>query len=197
MDFVSLVVLIICVNQCFQVSGQYFQYKSNDGFQPVTDKRIESATQPEYEYYDEIDESSTLPGLPNAPVGSKTTTTSTTTTTTQKPTTSHRFLTTRRSSFRTNINKKKFNVNQPYYSDGDSYTEASNENEFVQQQSSLSKAKQPTPPQLRNSVIDSDRRVNGKDDNLAEKKSSSSIDSDKDSYVSRRYARFLFRMRTG
>lgn len=197
MDFVSLVVLIICVNQCVQVSGQYFQYKSNDGFQPVTDKRIESATQPEYEYYDEIDESSTLPGLPNASIGS-TTTTTTTTTTTQKPTTSHRFLTTRRSSFRTNFNKKKFNVNQPYYSDGDSYTEASNENEFVQQQqSSLSKAKQPTPPQLRNSVIESDRRVNGKDDNFAEKKSSSSIDSDKDSYVSRRYARFLFRMRTG
>lgn len=192
MDFVSLVVLIICVNR-FHVSGQYFQYKSNDGFQPVTNKQIESATQPEYEYYDEIDESSTLPGSIGA-----TATTTTTTSTTQKPiTTTHRFLTTRRSSFRTsNFNKKKSNVNQPYYS-GDSYTEASNENEFVQQQSTLSKAKQPTPPQLRNSVVDLDRRVNGKDDNIAEKKSSSSIDSDNASYVSRRYARFLFKLRTG
>lgn len=92
----------------------------------------------------------------------------------------------------------KFGANKPFYAD--SYTEASNENAFVQfqQQQQLSKPKQSTPPQLRNAIVDVDRRpLNGKD--YAQEKSITSIESNNGNanYFSRRYARFLFKQRSG
>lgn len=48
-------VLAICVNHIWVVSGQY---NNNNGFQPVSEQNIDTVTQTEYEYYDEYEDSS-------------------------------------------------------------------------------------------------------------------------------------------
>lgn len=44
------------------MSGQYKTYNNNNGFQPITERQIDddtTATQTEYEYYDEYEDYST------------------------------------------------------------------------------------------------------------------------------------------
>lgn len=189
--FVSFVVLTISVSH-FCVSGQYLQSQTQS---------IDTVT--EYEYYDDFADASTTVTVTSIPytTSAKPTTTTTTTTTTSKPTTSNRYLTTRRTTFRPLVfsnngisSRKKFGTNKLYIAD--SYTEASNENALVQSDGNIIK-KQPTPPQLRNAVVDVDRSTSGKD--YAQEKFATSVETNNGNgnYFSRRYARFLFKSRSG
>lgn len=189
----SFLVLTISLSH-FGVSGQYIQYnaKAHEA-QSVTESQIDTATVAEYEYYDDIIEDSSTTQIPAAR------TTTTTTTTTPKPITSYRFLTNHRNGFRPiNFNKKKLEITTRQYHT-DSHTEASNESAFVQNQSQLKQPTPPTPPpHLRNAIADINRRTVGKD-YAQEKSSATSFDSNNGNgnYLSRRYARFLFKQRTG
>lgn len=109
-------------------------------------------------------------------------------------------MTTRRNGIRTttpSANKAKFGVNRQPSFYGDSYTEASVENAIVQYQQPT-KGKQSSvavpSPHLRNAIVDVDRRANGKE--YAQEKSATSIESNGNNF-SRRYARFLFKQRSG
>lgn len=180
---------MICVNHIY-VSGQYTQYTHNDdGFKPIrpsTEKPTDLPTQSDYEYYDDDELASD-----NAPtLRPVTTTTTTTTTTTQRPSLAQRYLATRRSNSRS-VNFNKINIpEKPYV---DSYLEASNEFEVLQP------VKKPLALPLRNTFFDVDHRANGKDYNFSqEKASSTSAESNNNNgNFSRRYARFLFKLRTG
>lgn len=188
----SFLVLTISISD-FGVSGQYIRYRSDSKEnESATDRRIDTATDVEYYYDDDIEAGfSTTHSIPS------TTTTSTTTTTTPKPITSYRFLTTHRNGFRPfNYNKKKSDTTTKQYQP-DSYTEASNESAFVQRQVKETATPPPPPsPHLRNAIADVNRRTTGKD--YAQEKSSELINGTGNSnYVSRRYARFLFKLRTG
>lgn len=189
----SFLVLSISLSH-FGVSGQYIQYNAKaHEVQSVTDRQIDTATHPEYEYYDDIIEDSTTTQIPVAK------TTTTTTTTTPKPITSYRFLTNHRNGFRPiNFNKKKLEITTRQYH-SDSHTEASNESAFVQDQSQLKQPTSATPsPHLRNAIADVNRRTVGKD-YAQEKSSATSFESNNGNgnYLSRRYARFLFKLRSG
>ncbi|XP_031635880.1 cAMP-dependent protein kinase catalytic subunit-like [Contarinia nasturtii] len=205
--FVSFLVLTISISHFgVGVSGQYVQYNANaQENQSVADRRIDTAT--EYEYYDDvIEDISTTQSLPTTTT-TKATTTTTTTSTSKPITSSYRILTTHRNAFRPSNFKKKFDVTTKQYH-ADSYTEASNENAFVQKEPNQSKQYQQQPPQqqqlapphLRNAIADINRRTSGKE-YAQEKSSSTSIDSNNvngsGNYFSRRYARFLFKLRTG
>lgn len=187
--FVSFLVLTISISH-FGVSGQYIPYRSESKEnESVTDRRIDTATDVEYYYDDEIEaDLSTTHSIPS------TTTTSTTTTTTPKPITSYRFSTTHRNGFRPfNYNKKKQPDTTTKLYQPDSYTEASNESAFVQKQ--VKPTATPTP-QLRNAIAEVNRRTTGKD--YTQEKSSELINgTGNNNYVSRRYARFLFKLRSG
>lgn len=200
----------------FGVSCQYIQYRANPAVSSsslssrlaaaLSDRRFDAVT--EYEYYDdEIDDFSTT--TTKSTPTTTTTTTSTTTTTTPKPITSYRLLhTTPRNGFRPLINfnsinngntKKKSdttNARQQYQQyQLDSYTEASNDNAFVQKFNN--QLKQPvSAPQLRNAIADVNRRVAHKD-YLPEKSNPIDPKSDNGGSFSRRYARFLFKLRSG
>lgn len=200
----SFLVLTISISH-FGVSGQYIQYNANakKGPPSLADRQIDTVTaaaaaadaQVEYEYYDDlIEDSSTTQLSPT------TTTTSTTTTTTPKPITSYRYSTTHRNGFRPiqPFNKKKFEVATKQYQP-DSYTEASNESAFVQKSQNPNQSKQLPPPQLRNAIADVNRRTVGKD--YVQEKSvvtSSELNGGNgNGSFSRRYARFLFKLRSG
>lgn len=182
-------VLTICVCHVFFVSGQYLQSQS-----------IDSVT--EYEYYDDFADASTTQGVTTilpifTSTKSTTTSTTTTTTTTPKPTLT-RYLPTRRNLFRTSIapntinQRKKFGPTKVYVAD--SYSEASIENAFVQ--TKQQQQKQPTPPHLRNALVDADRSASDKD--YAQEKFVASDESNGNgNSFSRRYARFLFKSRSG
>lgn len=179
----SFLLITLCVNTIY-VSGQYNLYNSDDdGFKPIrpSTDRPEIATQPEYEYYDDDLDYTQAPTIA---------TTTTTTTTTYRPPKPQRLISTRRNSFRSASFEKKKNIETPYV---DSFTEASNEFEIVQHPG---KTKPLFLPQLRNTILDVDRRVNGKDYNFASDKSSSTS-AESNGNFSRRYARFLFKQRTG
>lgn len=196
--FVSFVVLTISISH-FGVSGQYIQYKANaQERQSAADRRIDTVTQTEYEYYDDdnVDYSTTQ--------SIATTTTSTTSTTTPKPITSYRVLTTHRNGFRPLLNfkqQKKFDTalrqqQQQQQYQPDSYTEASNESTFVQKHNQLKQsAPPPPPPQLRNAIAEVNRRTIGKE-YAAEKSAPTSIEANNGNF-SKRYARFLFKLRSG
>lgn len=187
LDPVSLLIFALCVNSIY-VSGHYTKYNSDDdGFKPIrpsTDNPIEQANQAEYEYYDDEDLDATF-------AATTATTTTTTTTTTQRPVSTQR-LSTRRSSFRSlNFNKKKI-IEKPFT---DSYTEASDDFEIVQQPAKLGPS---ILPHLRNTIFDVDRRENDKSYNFGPEKSSTASElNNGNGNFSRRYARFLFKLRTG
>lgn len=192
----SFVVLTISISH-FGVSGQYIQYKANaQKRQSAADRRIDTVTHTEYEYYDDDSEDySTTESI------ATTTTSTTSTTTTPKPITSYRVMTTHRNGFRPllNFKQKKFDTTtrQQYQQyQPDSYTEASNESSFVQKHNQLKQSAAPPPsPQLRNAIADVNRRTNGKE-YAAEKSAPTSIESNNGNF-SRRYARFLFKLRSG
>ncbi|XP_055294864.1 uncharacterized protein DDB_G0290587-like [Sitodiplosis mosellana] len=192
--FVSFLVLTISISH-FGVSGQYIQYNANgQGSKSAADRQPETATT-EYEYYDDIIEDfSTTQSIPTSPPR---TTTSTTTTTTPKPITSYRVLTTHRNGFRPINFKKKFDATTKQQYQPDSNTEASNESAFVQYQK---QQVQTPPPHLRNAIADVNRRTSGKE-YAQEKSLATSIESNNGNgngnYFSRRYARFLFKQRSG
>lgn len=196
--FVSFLVLTISISH-FGVSGQYIQYNANaKKVQSAADRQIDTATaaasaQVEYEYYDDIIEDLSTTQLP-----ATTTTSTTTTTTTPKPITSYRFLTTHRNGFRPiNFNKKKIEATTKQYQP-DSYTEASNESAFVQKSQNPNQLKQLPPPQLRNAIAEVNRRTIGKE--YANEKSvvsSNELNGNGNGSFSRRYARFLFKLRSG
>lgn len=192
MDTVSFLIFALCVNHIY-VSGQYTQYKyNNDGFKPIrpsTEKPIDLPTQPDYEYYDDDELDSA-----NTPILGHTTatTTTTTTTTTQRPSLAQRYLATRRSNSRSANFNKVIIPEKPYV---DNYLEASNEFEILQQP-----GKKPLALPLRNTIFDVDHRANGKEYSFSqEKASTTSAESNNinNGNFSRRYARFLFKLRTG
>lgn len=198
----SFAVLTISISH-FGVSGQYIQYKTNaQERQSVADRHIDTVTHTEYEYYDDDGEDYTTPQ--NIAITTSTTTSTTsTTTTTPKPITSYRLLTTNRNGFRPlfNYKQKKFDTDktrQQYQPD--SYTEASNESAFVQKhnQSKQSTQPPPPPPQLRNAIAEVNRRTAGKE-YAVEKSAPTSFESNNGNggNFSRRYARFLFKLRSG
>lgn len=216
----SFLVLTISIGH-FGVLCQYIQYRPNLASSlsarlasALSDKQYDTA--PEYEYYydDEID--GTTQTFAPTTITTKVTTTTTkktttaaSTTTTPKPITSYRLQTTHRNGFRpilsgNNANTKKKTdttitrqSNQP-----DNYIEASNdENTFIQKQ----KSNNNQPKQLastqhhRNGISDVSRRSASKD-YAQEKSSPAEIDSNNSGSsggFSRRYARFLFKLRSG
>lgn len=196
----SVIFVVLSISAChFGVSGQYIQYKANaPARQQTVDRQYDTATQNEYEYYyeDEIDDFGTTQSI-GLTTARSTTTTTTTTTTTPKPITSYRLLTTHRNGFRPLPNKKKFDPtitrqfqpNQP-----DSNTEASNDNTYVQKPNQLKQSAASTP-QLRNAIADVNRRTAGKE--YVQEKSSESDNGNGSGGFSRRYARFLFKLRSG
>lgn len=193
----SFAVLTISISH-FGVSGQYIQYKTNaQERQSVADRRIDTVTHTEYEYYDDDGEDYTTPQ--NIAI---TTSTTTSTTTTPKPITSYRQLTTHRNGFRPLLNykQKKLDADKTRQQNQlDSYTEASNENAFVQKHNQLKQSTQPPPPpQLRNAIAEVNRRTAGKE-YAVEKSPPTSFDSNNGNggNFSRRYARFLFKLRSG
>lgn len=195
----SFLVLTISISH-FGVSGQYIQYNANaKKVQSAADRQIDTATaaasaQVEYEYYDDFIEDLSTTQLP----ATTTTSTTTTTTTTPKPITSYRFSTTHRNGFRPiNLNKKKFEAPTKQYQP-DSYTEASNESAFVQKSQNPNQLKQLATPQLRNAIAEVNRRTIGKE-YVNEKSvvSSNELNGNGNASFSRRYARFLFKLRSG
>lgn len=195
----SFLVLTISISH-FGVSGQYIQYNANaKKVQSAADRQIDTATaaasaQVEYEYYDDFIEDLSTTQLP----ATTTTSTTTTTTTTPKPITSYRFSTTHRNGFRPiNLNKKKFEAPTKQYQP-DSYTEASNESAFVQKSQNPNQLKQLATPQLRNAIAEVNRRTIGKEFvNEKSAVSSNELNGNGNASFSRRYARFLFKLRSG
>lgn len=190
--FVSFLVLTISISH-FGVSGQYIQYNANaKKVQSAADRKIDTATaaasaQVEYEYYDDFIDDLSTTQLPS---------TTTTTTTTPKPITSYRFLTTHRNGFRPiNLNKKRFEATTKQYQP-DSYIEASNESAFIQNSQNSNQLKQLATPQLRNAIAEVNRRTIGKE-YVNEKSAVSSNELNGNGSFSRRYARFLFKLRSG
>lgn len=147
------------------------QYNSYDDLNEVPNQRRndDGVTERELEYY-ELDDVSTTEVAQTTVPATTTTTTTTTSTTTARPAA---LRTTRRSTFRA---KNKFATNQL----SDSFNDAS-ENLYVQKSRPIATAL------TRNAV---DRAENRKEDR-------SSSDDDAGNYFSRRYARFLFRQRSG
>lgn len=215
----SFLVLSISIGH-FGVSCQYIQYRPTSASSlslsarlasALSDKRFDTVT--EYEYYDdEIDDFGTTQSFSPttttkaATTTTKTTTTTTTTTTTPKPITSYRLMTTHRNGFRPLLNfngnngntKKKTDTaiarqsNQP-----DSYTEASNESTFIQKQNNNNQSKQSASTQhQRNAISDVSRRSTSKEQYAQEKSAPAAIESNGGGF-SRRYARFLFKLRSG
>lgn len=203
----------------FGVSCQYIQYRPNSASSlsarlasALSDKRFDTVT--EYEYYDdEIDDFGTTQGfLPTTTTKTAPTTptTTTSTTTTPKPITSYRLLTTHRNGFRPLLNSNNNNGNTKKKTDTtitrqnqqyqpDSYTEASNDSTFVQKQNNNNQPKKSASTQhLRNAISDVNRRSVDKE-YVQEKSAPSAIDSSSGSSggFSRRYARFLFKLRSG
>lgn len=184
----------------FVVSGQYIPYNANAQVAKSTDDRQTETATSEYEYYDDITEDlSTTQSIPTTRATRTTTpTTTTTSTTTPKPITSYRVLTTHRNGFRPINSKKKFDTTTKQQYQPDSYTEASNESAFIQQKHQV----QTPPPHLRNVIADINRRTSGKE-YAQEKSLATSIESNNGdgngnaNYFSRRYARFLFKSRSG
>lgn len=195
----SFLVLTISISH-FGVSGQYIQYNANaQEAKSTANRQIETATT-EYEYYDDIIEDvSTTQGSIVPTTTTTTRTTTSTSTTTPKPITSYRVLTTHRNGFRPLNFKKKFEVTTKQQYQPDSYTEASNESAFVQPQQQKQQLQTP-PPHIRNAIADINRRTTGKD-YAQEKSLATSIESNNGNgngnYFSRRYARFLFKLRSG
>lgn len=156
----------------FSVTGQY---NANEPDQ-LADRRVDTVTQ-EYEYYDDLVDSSTTQVGITTEIPTTTTPTTTTTTTTVRSTI-------RRTNLRPSLYKKKFNRKQF----DDNYTDSSDVNAYVQ------KSRQSQQQQLpinRNAVHELDRAENRRD--ITEERS----DDSNDNYFSRRYARFLFRQRSG
>lgn len=217
----SFLVLTISIGH-FGVSCQYIQYRPTSASplslsarlaSALSDKRFDTVT--EYEYYDdddEIDDFGTTQSFSPTTTARATTTTTTkttSTTTTPKPITSYRLMTTHRNGFRPILNSNSNNGNTKKKTDTtitrqnqqyqpDSYTEASNESTFVQKQNNNQSKQSTSTPQLRNAIADVNRRSAGKE-YAQEKSSSSAVDSSNGSSggFSRRYARFLFKSRSG
>lgn len=207
----------------FGVSCQYIQYRPNSASSlsaklasALSDKRFDTVT--EYEYYDdEIDDFGTTQNfLPTTTTKTATITTTTTTTapttttsktTTPKPITSYRLLTTHRNGFRPLINFNSNNGNTKKKTDTsiarqsnqlDSYTEASNESTFIQKQSNNQSKQSASAQHQRNAISDVSRRSANSKEYAQEKSAPAAVDeSSNGGGFSRRYARFLFKLRSG
>lgn len=212
----SFLVLTVSIGH-FGVSCQYIQYRPNSASSlsarlaaALSDKRFD--TTPEYEYYydDEIDDFGTTQtfapttATKTASTATTTTTTTTSTTTTPKPISSYRLLTTQRNGFRPLVNfnsksgntKKKSDTSIARQSNQfDSYTEASNDSAFVQKQTNNQPKQSASTQHQRNAISDVSRRSASKDDYAEEKSAPAAIESG--GGFSRRYARFLFKLRSG